>query len=116
MTTDPHDLDDLFAAARAQAPTLGDDLRTRILADADAEQAARRVRRGWSLRTLRLGWALPSVAGAATALVAGFWIGVVLPDPVAALDMPFWLSDTFLIIDQMAAPILGLDDPFAMGF
>jgi hypothetical protein len=114
MTTEPDRLDDLFAAARASAPDLPDELRTRILADADAMlnmRPPRRVGFGLSLR-----WAMPSLAGALTALAAGFWLGIALTDPVDAFVAPVWLLDTFDLIDTVAAPLLGLEDTFGGGF
>lgn len=114
MTTDPDKFDDLFAAARANAPDLPGSLRARILADADAVLAARPTQRAGFRLSLR--WAMPSLAGAMTALAAGFWIGVALPDPVDAFTAPVWLLDTFDLIDTVAAPLLGLDGPFSGGF
>lgn len=83
------DLDDLLAEARRETRAPSDDFLARILADAEAEmppivQPPRRpasARRSWGV-TLFGGGGL--FAGLATATLAGIWIGVAQPAPVAA--------------------------------
>ncbi|WP_333712461.1 hypothetical protein [Yoonia sp.] len=89
--TRPNDdfLEDLFARAQGDRATPQDDLVARVLADADAVQAglatqtARPAPPGlWSRMLVALGgW--PAVSGLAAATVAGVWIGVAPPAPVA---------------------------------
>lgn len=81
--TDPNDnmLDDLFAEARRISPPVGGDLMARVLADAAAAQAPARL---WTrLFEMLGGW--PALGGLAAATVAGVWIGVSPPAPVADL-------------------------------
>lgn len=95
MTTHrPDDLTDqeleaLFRAAIETAPEPGPDLMARVFADAEAElaaasqpavTAARTARPGLlaSLLAALGGW--PTLAGLATATVAGVWIGWAAPD------------------------------------
>ncbi len=97
-------LDDLFRAARAEAPAPSADLLARIMGDADAELAARPtvlpVRAAPGLKTrLRSfldglgGW--PAVAGMVTATVVGVSMGFVSPDQVNTLSGGLLLqSDT----------------------
>lgn len=84
-----NDLDDLFARARDARPAPSPDLMARILCDAEAERPrsvpgpvrpAHRVRRPWTMALFGGGGLL---AGLATATVAGIWIGVQQPAPVA---------------------------------
>jgi hypothetical protein len=116
-TPDPL-LDALFAEARATAPALPDDLRARILADADkmlAPVVPSRPR--FSLRSFLSGWLPTSVAGGVTAAAAGFWIGVMAtPMPVAALDMPIWVEGALDYFDTVTLPLLGMDDTYLAGF
>ena len=75
----------LFQAAQGQAESLPDPLFARILADAAEVRAARATpapraaHRSWlvDFGVLLGGW--PSMAGLATAAVAGLWIGVAQP-------------------------------------
>jgi hypothetical protein len=79
-------LDAFFDAARAQPPMPSDAFLARVMADATAEDAARRQpaappkqRRGLRDRLHAIGgW--PALAGLATATVAGLWIGYAVPD------------------------------------
>ncbi|MCC5993077.1 MAG: dihydroorotate dehydrogenase [Rhodobacteraceae bacterium] len=126
MTTErpDHSADDLlescFADARAHPPQLGPDLRARILADAAAIQAQARSgaaspqRR--SLRQILAEWLTPALAGGAVAAAAGFWVGVWLPMPVVALDLPLWLDTPLAYLDLISLQIMGLDDPLWMEF
>ena len=74
-------LDDLFDAARAQVPTVPDDLMARVLNDAHFAQTAPTRAATSSLLAGILdmigGW--PSVGGLAMAGVAGLWFGVAPP-------------------------------------
>jgi hypothetical protein len=123
MTTERNTQDDLldglFADSRATAPVLPDDLRARILADAESVLAplAPRPRPAVSLRSLFSGWLPTSLAGGLTAAAAGFWLGVVAtPLPLAALDMPIWVEGALDYIDTVTLPLLGTDDPFLAGY
>lgn len=115
--TDKTDHDDplaeYFDAARARAPELRPQSRARILAAARPEKR-RQARQGW--RVCLKHWAAPSLAGLATAMVAGVWIGAVMPLPVAAYDAPVWVLDAFSYFDLMTAPIVGMDDLLLIGF
>lgn len=85
------ELEAFFAAGRARAPEPGPDLMARIVADAEAEIAARApapLRSG--PRTVRARWAAllsgiggwPALASMATAAVAGVWLGFASPDRI----------------------------------
>ena len=89
MMTD-HDLDSLFAAARADSPAPSAALTTRVLADADAAMVRTPAAKiaptsasgaGASLWTklAALFGGAGAVAGMATATVAGFYIGFAQP-------------------------------------
>ncbi|MEJ1990610.1 MAG: dihydroorotate dehydrogenase [Maritimibacter sp.] len=88
-------LDDLFRAARAEAPMPSADLLARVMADAEAEiaaqpaplpvrQAAPRKSHLRSLLEGLGGW--PAVAGMITASVVGLSMGFVSPDQVNSLS------------------------------
>lgn len=81
------DLDDLFAEARREAPVPSADLIARILSDAAAAQPdphrPRPAPRRRPNRTLALFGGGGLFAGLATATIAGVWIGVAQPAPVA---------------------------------
>ena len=90
----PDDLDDLFAAARGQAPVPSDALMARVLADALAGQpspspspAAVRpaARAGWLARLAGVFGGLVPLAGMGTAAAAGVLIGYVQPSGLGAL-------------------------------
>lgn len=81
------DLDDLFAEARRDTPGPSADLMARILADAAAGMPrpvcatpTPAPRRAWRLALVGGGGLF---AGLATATIAGVWIGVAQPAPVA---------------------------------
>ncbi len=122
MTTDRNDPDDLldglFADARATAPKLSDDLRARIMADADAVLVPVKLPRARRSIWTQVGFWLPtSLASGLTAAVAGFWLGAVAtPLPVAALDVPIWVDDALAYFDTVTLPLLGVDDPYLAGF
>ncbi|MCB1349046.1 MAG: hypothetical protein KDK11_10515 [Maritimibacter sp.] len=81
-------LEAFFVAGRAHAPEPGTALMARIMADADAEIAARaapktrpgRARPGlWAAVVAAIGgW--PAVASMATAAVTGVWLGFAAPE------------------------------------
>lgn len=88
------DLDDLFAAARADAPAPSGALMARVLADALAEQprpvmpvpVAAPMRRGRVLsRLAALFGGAGALAGMGTAAVAGLLIGYVQPSGLVAV-------------------------------
>ena len=100
-------VDDLLEVSKASAPTPSSDLMSRVLADAIVTQTgfattpARIERPGiWrELFKVLGGW--PSMAGLATAAVAGLWLGAFppgfLPDATGAyleLDEDAFLIDT----------------------
>lgn len=101
------DLDDLFAKARHAAPLPSVDLMARILRDAEAAmpppapirsapiRPARLPRRSWVLVLFGGGGVL---AGLATATVAGVWIGMQQPAPVAEA---LWRGDAAAQLDSM---------------
>jgi hypothetical protein len=94
--TEHDDLESLFAEARDLRPFPGDDLMTRILADAEAvaTERERPVRaaptrprwRDW-LHTLG-GW--PAVGGLVASTLAGLWIGAAQPAAVSDLAASVW--------------------------
>ena len=96
------DLDDLFAKARHAVPLPSGDLMARILRDAEAAMpppapilSARVPRRSWVLALFGGGGVL---AGLATATVAGVWIGMQQPAPVAEA---LWRGDAAAQLDSM---------------
>lgn len=102
----------LNETAQRPDPVLGDDLMSRILADAAAAQVASERSdkvdqtggwRGW-VETLG-GW--PVLGGMAMAGVTGLWLGV---SPPAAIDA--LVAD--MIGDTVSMDFLGLTDPFEM--
>lgn len=78
------DLDDLFSLARREEP--GPALLARVLADAEAAQrrAVPERRSRWRVLRVLLG-GVGATAGMATAALAGVWIGMAEPAPVAAM-------------------------------
>ncbi|HHS94495.1 MAG TPA: dihydroorotate dehydrogenase [Rhodobacterales bacterium] len=99
------ELEVFFAAARAEAPAIGPNLAARIMADAQAELAARAAgaqsslgqgrRRGGFVEALRAafgGW--PALAGMVTATLASVWFGFAAPDQVNTLAGGLLWSDT----------------------
>ncbi|MBW6505840.1 MAG: dihydroorotate dehydrogenase [Rhodobacteraceae bacterium] len=117
----PQDLDVLFAQACSEVPDLPPGLLARVLADADAELAARSraapaprpvLRLGIMAELLALlgGWR--AVSGLATATVAGVWIGFSglsgLPDAATAL---FGMAATETLA---SVNLLPGDDVFAL--
>lgn len=91
-------LEAFFDAARAEAPQPSEDLMARILADAAAETAHRaapapgaraarpaaKVLGFWDALVMALG-GRGALAGLAGAMVAGLWLGVSQPAPIASL-------------------------------
>lgn len=94
------DLDRLLAAERAAAPDVPAALLSRILADAQAEQAAQ-MRATWRRAAPRRGlvavlrdlggW--PAMAGLAAATVAGLWIGISPPPALLDGAQQVWSAD-----------------------
>ena len=95
-------LEALFRAARAETPEPSADLMARIMADADAEIAARtrpvdgarRARPGlWAALIGAIGgW--PALASMATAAAAGVWLGFASPDQINTLAGGVLLPET----------------------
>jgi len=102
-----------FDAARDRPGDLPDDLSARILADATAVLSARTGRapappRGWlaALGAALGGW--PSLAGLATAAVAGVWIGAAQPVALEAFGLTagpaaYELEDLMPAFDDLAS-------------
>ncbi|TVP72896.1 MAG: hypothetical protein EA339_05380 [Rhodobacteraceae bacterium] len=106
-----------FDAARANAPVLSATAKARILTDAAQAQTlpARPARtRGW--RGLVSVWGAALAASGAMAAMAGLWVGIIMPLPVVALELPVWMHDAFSYLDAVALPLIGLDDPLTIGF
>lgn len=106
-------LDDLFREERELSQYPPADLMSRVLADALGTQAdfsppPRPTRRAFWQDLFRVlgGW--PSMAGLATATVAGVWLGAFPPEALpSAADAYLGLSDAGYLIDT--APGLGFD-------
>lgn len=112
MTDERNDRDDdtrleaFFAAARSEALEPSADLLARIALDAQDQQravpqigvAAPRRARSRQLFEMLGGW--PAIGGLVAATMAGIWIGVSPPAPVAAAtDHYLGMDDTFYIVD-----------------
>ncbi|MGX0975649.1 hypothetical protein ACSSVY_001359 [Roseovarius sp. MBR-51] len=91
-----------FDAARTHPPAPSADLLARVLSDAEAEQvwitrralaseAAPRAGLVEQLYRLLGGW--PAMAGLATAVVAGVWIGTALPEGLSGSSEAAYLVD-----------------------
>ncbi len=111
-------LDALFAEVRDVAPVPGDDLMTRILADAAIAMrpvaaqmptpgvAPQPVRSGWRGTLAAIGgW--PALGGMALATMAGVWIGVAPPDSLTTLASGVWG-------ETVALQLYPDDDPFGL--
>ncbi|WP_172293437.1 hypothetical protein [Pseudoruegeria sp. HB172150] len=105
---DETELESLFSAARAEAPDPSGALFERILADADAQLAARAVPTAADTRPRGLfgglfagigGW--PAAVGLAAAAVTGLTIGVVTPDTVDSLSNGYLSADWTTAEDLM---------------
>lgn len=83
------DLDDLFALARRQEAS--PDLLARVMSDAEAAMVPEVPRRSarWRMFRVLLGGA-GALTGMATAALAGVWIGMAEPAPVAAVTDALW--------------------------
>jgi hypothetical protein len=80
-----------FDAARRYPARPSDALMARVLADACAAQPATRPSRrpaAWPVQLFRAlgGW--PAVAGLSAATLAGIWLGISPPAPLAAVAAP----------------------------
>lgn len=106
------ELDALFTSARQQEMPVSEDLMARVLQDALTTQAAlsaegaeapASVAPGWwpSLLSAVGGW--PSVAGLATAGVAGLWIGISPPDLLSESAENLLQLDSDLFLVDVAA-------------
>ena len=61
-------------------------------------------------------WSASLAASGAMAAMAGLWVGIVMPLPVVALELPVWMHEAFSFLDAVALPLIGLDDPLTIGF
>ena len=111
----PDPLDDAFHALKTHASPPRDDLMSRVLADADAVQAdflapPKPVRAPLSTRFLAVigGW--PSMAGLATAGLAGVWIGVSQPAALVQTSEALIYGDVSGALVDLD-PYLGLSEP-----
>lgn len=113
--TDRNDtgLEALFEAARATAPTPSPDLLARVLADAEAAQAASvaPVRTAPRRRFAQLfdvigGW--PAMAGLVSAGVAGLWLGVSPPAALTDLALTGFGSDESTLVGMLPGVELDL--------
>lgn len=113
MNIDDHDdagLETYFDSARRTAPLPSEAMLARIMADAErvragAPSAASHRPLKTRLRDLLGGW--PTMAGLATAALAGLWIGTGLPGPVPGTGEPEYLVD---ITPEMAFDLALGDD------
>lgn len=108
--TDP-DLDALLASARDAGPRPSEALMARVMADAAASQpaprgvpVARNVRpAGWLRRLSAVFGGGGALAGVSLAMVAGVFIGVVQPAPVAALTSALLVAGDPGTVDLLPA-------------
>ena len=112
MMTDRNDdmLDDIFAQARAVAPTPSDDLIARVMAGAALPKPvlhpAPRRSLGQQVLDLLGGWT--AVSGLVTATCAGVWIGVAPPSSVQDYTATYFG-------DEISVSIFSEDTVFATG-
>ena len=102
----PDPLETEFASLKAQAVLPGDDLMARVMADAEAEQAAfvappADTRRPFRIRFMALigGW--PSMAGLVTAGLAGVWIGMAQPALLVSGTEALFSGDASMALDDL---------------
>ena len=106
------ELDKLLSAAASSAPEPSEALLARIMADADSVLAEHRAvegsapgrARGWFGGFVDVigGW--PAIAGLATAMVAGIWIGYAQPGYVSGIaDEALTVGTSYDLGDLMAA-------------
>lgn len=123
MTTERPDHDQtealarFFEDARAHAPALRPELRRTIQQQAvPAAQPTRDLPKAgaalWWPRW-RVAWSLPGLAAGA---LGAFWIGVSLPMPLLAIDLPLWLEAPLTYVDLISLHLIGLDDPLLLEF
>lgn len=113
MADQDHELDQLFAAARQQRPTLPEALAVRIESDAEAVRLQRLVPRARRSAWRRVfdgigGWG--GFGGLAAASAAGVWIGfsapAFLPDPANYLLS----QETTYLIADLSLDVVILED------
>lgn len=98
-------LECLFSEAREATPQPSEALMARILADAERQRSmtAASEPHGGLFRRLAAtvgGW--PSLAGMATAALAGVWIGYVSPGQLGGLATEFWPgADGYDLVDMV---------------
>lgn len=119
---DERDLDDLLNEARtAPRPPVPAALTDRVLAEAlalqSARQAAARPRAAPSAAPPGLWRALlaaiggrPALAGLSTAALAGFWLGLAAPAPVAALTDGFFPAQGLELVELLPDDIDFLEE------
>jgi hypothetical protein len=104
------ELELFFEAGRAAAPAPSAALLERVLADAQAHQSPRAPgrtppaaagRRAWAGLLAALGgW--PAVAGLASVMVAGIWLGYAAPDGLDGLSAALWPArDGYDVVDMV---------------
>lgn len=108
MKGDDHDLDRLLTAARGAGPAPGPDLMARILADAAAVQPKASPRRqpaprrqGWLTGIATIFGGGGALAGISFAMLAGVFVGIVQPAPVAALTQAFAEQEVVDSVDML---------------
>lgn len=126
MTTERPDHDQtealarFFEDARAHAPALRPELRRTIqqqavLSALPARNPPKATAAPWWPRW-RAAWSLPGLAAGALGALGAFWIGVSLPMPVLAIDLPVWLEAPLTYVDLISLHLIGLDDPLLLEF
>ena len=104
---DDFELDSMFEAARATAPTPDGDLMARIMADAEAQIAAqarplaKAPSPGFLAGLLALVGGWPAAAGLATATVVGLTVGLSTPDTLDDLTGGYLAAATGYDLDVL---------------
>ncbi|MFG6561086.1 MULTISPECIES: hypothetical protein [unclassified Sulfitobacter] len=95
--SDFDDLEDFFAAARANPPQVSADLQARVLADAEAHMP-KAPRQPWHRALWQLLGGAAGLSGLATAAAVGVWVGVAPPEGMPDLAGQFvtgtWETET----------------------
>ncbi|MFG6584285.1 hypothetical protein [Sulfitobacter sp. 1A12779] len=95
--SDFDDLEDFFAAARANPPQVSADLQARVLADAEAHMP-KAPRQPWHQALWQLLGGAAGLSGLATAAAVGVWVGVAppegMPDLAGQLVTGTWETET----------------------
>ncbi len=108
--SDFDDLEDFFAAARANPPQVSADLQARVLADAEAHMP-KAPRQPWHQALWQLLGGAAGLSGLATAAAVGVWVGVAPPEGMPDLAGQFvtgtWEAETLDISEAETATELG---------